>query len=60
MLVAKGHGEGDPIASNDTAGGWLKNRRIESHALKAPTRRPNTDRLAKKHCAKLTAARGPS
>ncbi len=36
-LVAKGYGEADPIASNDTAEGRLKNRRIEYHVLKAPT-----------------------
>jgi OOP family OmpA-OmpF porin len=37
MLVAKGYGEADPIASNDTAEGRLKNRRIEYHVVKAPT-----------------------
>jgi OmpA-OmpF porin, OOP family len=37
MLVAKGYGEADPIASNDTALGRLKNRRIEYHVVKAPT-----------------------
>jgi outer membrane protein OmpA-like peptidoglycan-associated protein/uncharacterized protein YidB (DUF937 family) len=37
MLVAKGYGEADPIASNDTAEGRLKNRRIEYHVIKAPT-----------------------
>jgi outer membrane protein OmpA-like peptidoglycan-associated protein len=37
MLVAKGYGEADPIASNDTADGRLKNRRIEYHVVKAPT-----------------------
>jgi OmpA-OmpF porin, OOP family len=37
MLVAKGYGAADPIASNDTAEGRLKNRRIEYHVLKAPT-----------------------
>ena len=37
MLVAKGYGEADPIASNDTAEGRLKNRRIEYHVMKAPT-----------------------
>jgi outer membrane protein OmpA-like peptidoglycan-associated protein len=37
MLVAKGYGEADPIASNSTAEGRLKNRRIEYHVLKAPT-----------------------
>jgi outer membrane protein OmpA-like peptidoglycan-associated protein len=37
MLVAKGYGEADPVASNDTAEGRLKNRRIEYHVLKAPT-----------------------
>ncbi len=36
MLVAKGYGEADPVASNDTAEGRLKNRRIEYHVLKAP------------------------
>jgi OmpA-OmpF porin, OOP family len=37
MLVAKGYGDADPIASNDTAEGRLKNRRIEYHVVKAPT-----------------------
>ena len=37
MLVAKGYGEADPIASNDTAEGRLKNRRIEYHVIKVPT-----------------------
>ena len=37
MLVAKGYGEADPIANNDTAEGRLKNRRIEYHVVKAPT-----------------------
>jgi OOP family OmpA-OmpF porin len=37
MLVAKGYGAADPIASNDTAEGRLKNRRIEYHVVKAPT-----------------------
>jgi OmpA-OmpF porin, OOP family len=37
MLVAKGYGEADPVASNDTADGRLKNRRIEYHVVKAPT-----------------------
>ena len=31
MLVAKGYGDADPIASNDTSEGRLKNRRIEYH-----------------------------
>jgi OmpA-OmpF porin, OOP family len=37
MLVAKGYGQADPIASNDTTEGRLKNRRIEYHVVKAPT-----------------------
>jgi OOP family OmpA-OmpF porin len=37
MLVAKGYGETNPIANNDTAEGRLKNRRIEYHVVKAPT-----------------------
>ena len=37
MLVAKGYGQADPIASNDTAEGRLKNRRIEYHVVKEPT-----------------------
>jgi outer membrane protein OmpA-like peptidoglycan-associated protein/uncharacterized protein YidB (DUF937 family)/outer membrane biosynthesis protein TonB len=37
MLVAKGYGEANPIANNDTAEGRLKNRRIEYHVVKAPT-----------------------
>jgi outer membrane protein OmpA-like peptidoglycan-associated protein len=36
MLVAKGYGQADPIASNDTLEGRLKNRRIEYHILKKP------------------------
>ena len=36
MLVAKGYGQADPIASNDTLEGRLKNRRIEYHILKTP------------------------
>jgi OmpA-OmpF porin, OOP family len=36
MLIAKGYGETDPVASNDTAEGRLKNRRIEYHVVKAP------------------------
>ena len=35
MLVAKGYGSADPIASNDTAEGRSRNRRIEYH-LKTP------------------------
>jgi len=37
MLVAKGYGQADPIASNDTVEGRLENRRIEYHVVKAPT-----------------------
>ena len=37
MLVAKGYGDADPVASNDTPEGRLKNRRIEYHVVKAPT-----------------------
>ena len=37
MLVAKGYGEADPVANNDTAEGRLKNRRIEYHVVKGPT-----------------------
>jgi outer membrane protein OmpA-like peptidoglycan-associated protein len=36
MLVAKGYGSADPIASNDTPDGRLQNRRIEYRLLKAP------------------------
>jgi outer membrane protein OmpA-like peptidoglycan-associated protein len=36
-LVAKGYGEADPIASNGTPEGRLKNRRIEYHVVKAPS-----------------------
>jgi outer membrane protein OmpA-like peptidoglycan-associated protein len=36
MLVAKGHGSADPIASNDTHDGRLRNRRIEYRVLKTP------------------------
>jgi hypothetical protein len=33
MLVAKGYGSADPIASNDTPDGRLRNRRIEYRFL---------------------------
>jgi outer membrane protein OmpA-like peptidoglycan-associated protein len=33
-LVAKGYGDGNPIASNDTEDGRFKNRRIEYKVLK--------------------------
>jgi outer membrane protein OmpA-like peptidoglycan-associated protein len=36
MLIAKGYGSADPIASNDTPEGRLRNRRIEYHILKTP------------------------
>jgi outer membrane protein OmpA-like peptidoglycan-associated protein len=38
MLVAKGYGSADPIASNDTPEGRLRNRRIEYRLLKTPDR----------------------
>jgi outer membrane protein OmpA-like peptidoglycan-associated protein len=37
MLVAKGYGAADPIASNDSADGRERNRRIEYHVVKTPT-----------------------
>jgi OmpA-OmpF porin, OOP family len=37
MLVAKGYGAADPIASNNTPEGRERNRRIEYHVVKAPT-----------------------
>jgi outer membrane protein OmpA-like peptidoglycan-associated protein len=37
MLVAKGYGSADPIASNDTPEGRKRNRRIEYHIVKTPT-----------------------
>jgi outer membrane protein OmpA-like peptidoglycan-associated protein len=37
MLVAKGYGSADPIASNDTPEGKKRNRRIEYHIVKTPT-----------------------
>src|SRR5271166_972255 len=36
MLVAKGYGSADPIASNDTPDGRLRNRRIEYRFLRTP------------------------
>ena len=36
MLVAKGYGSADPVASNDTPEGRRRNRRIEYHIVKAP------------------------
>ena len=36
MLVAKGYGGANPIASNDTPEGRLRNRRIEYRLLKTP------------------------
>jgi OmpA-OmpF porin, OOP family len=35
MLVAKGYGSADPIASNDDPQGRRRNRRIEYHIAKA-------------------------
>jgi peptidoglycan-binding protein ArfA len=37
MLVAKGYGTANPIASNDTPEGRKRNRRIEYHIVKTPT-----------------------
>ena len=34
MVVAKGYGSANPIASNDTLDGRFRNRRIEYHVLK--------------------------
>ena len=36
MLTAKGYGAADPIESNDTEEGRLRNRRIEYHVVKTP------------------------
>ena len=36
MLVAKGYGSADPIASNNTPDGRLRNRRIEYRLIKTP------------------------
>ena len=36
MLIAKGYGSADPVASNDTPEGRRRNRRIEYHIVKAP------------------------
>ena len=36
MLIAKGYGSADPIASNDTSEGRLRNRRIEYHVVSTP------------------------
>jgi outer membrane protein OmpA-like peptidoglycan-associated protein len=36
MLVAKGYGSADPIASNDTPKGRRRNRRIEYRIVKTP------------------------
>jgi OmpA-OmpF porin, OOP family len=36
MLIAKGYGSADPIASNDTPEGRQRNRRIEYHVVKEP------------------------
>jgi outer membrane protein OmpA-like peptidoglycan-associated protein len=38
MLVAKGYGSADPIASNDTPDGRLRNRRIEYRLSRTPDR----------------------
>jgi len=35
MVVAKGYGNANPIASNDTLDGRFRNRRIEYHVLKS-------------------------
>jgi len=34
MLVAKGYGSANPVASNDLLEGRFRNRRIEYHVLK--------------------------
>ena len=36
MLIAKGYGSADPVASNDTPEGRRHNRRIEYHIVKTP------------------------
>ena len=36
MLIAKGYGSADPVASNDTPEGRRRNRRIEYHIIKTP------------------------
>ena len=36
MLIAKGYGSADPVASNDTPEGRRRNRRIEYHIVKTP------------------------
>ena len=36
MLVAKGYGSANPVASNDDPDGRFHNRRIEYHVVKAP------------------------
>ena len=36
MLIAKGLGSADPVASNDTPEGRRRNRRIEYHIIKTP------------------------
>jgi outer membrane protein OmpA-like peptidoglycan-associated protein len=36
MLIAKGYGSADPIASNDTPEGRSRNRRIEYRVVKRP------------------------
>jgi outer membrane protein OmpA-like peptidoglycan-associated protein len=36
MLVAKGYGSANPIASNHTSEGRLRNRRIEYHVITTP------------------------
>jgi len=40
LLVPKGYGGADPVASNDTEEGRLRNRRIEFHVLKKPSAAP--------------------
>ena len=35
-LIAKGYGEANPIASNDTPEGRFHNRRIEYHVVQTP------------------------
>jgi OmpA-OmpF porin, OOP family len=36
MLIAKGYGSADPIASHNTPKGRLRNRRIEYRVVKTP------------------------
>lgn len=59
-LAAKGYGEEDPIAGNDTEEGREANRRIEFHLLEAPAEERAEARETQEAGAQITAADAPA